>query len=98
MANYISEMGIRTPKYKLVESYFDLDEFIERNGYPFVIKPLDGAGAIGVTIIKGEDELKEYLLTCGTGKKLCEEYIPYDVYHVDGMVLDGTIKYSLVWK
>ena len=98
MASIIREMGIKTPKFKMVENYFDLHEFIEKNGYPIVIKPLDGAGAMGVTIVKDDLGLKEYLLNCGTGKKICEEYIPYDVYHVDGMVLDGIIKYNLVWK
>lgn len=98
MASYIKEMGIKTPKFKLVENYFDLEGFIEENGYPIVIKPLDGAGAMGVTIVKNESELKDFLLNCAEGKKICEEYVPYDVYHVDGMVLDGTIKYQFVWK
>lgn len=98
MASFISEMGINTPKFKMVESYFDLDEFTKYYGYPIVIKPLDGGGAIGVTVVRDEAELKGYIAENAVGKKICEKFIPYDVYHVDGMVLDGKIKYTVVWK
>lgn len=98
MASFIRDMGIKTPKFKMVESYFDLDEFTEKNGYPIVIKPLDGGGAMGVTVVRNEIELKNFISDNVVNKKICEEYIPYDVYHVDGMVLDGDIKYIVVWK
>lgn len=93
MKNAVSKKGFDVPNYDLITDYFYLYKFKNKIGYPFIVKPLDGAGAFGCTIINDDEELKAFDYDFKNGNLIAEEFIDYPMYHVDGFCIDGEIKY-----
>ncbi|MEB0043721.1 ATP-grasp domain-containing protein, partial [Pseudomonas sp. MH10] len=50
------------PKYCLIESLADADEFIESTGFPFIAKPVNGNDSLYVKKVRNIEELEEYLV------------------------------------
>lgn len=98
MKKYIFKKGLRVPKFTSISSQQEVYDFIEINGYPFVLKPIDGGGAVGVRIIHDKNELDNYFQENKVENCLCEEYIAYPVFHIDGLVLDGKLIYSFPFR
>jgi hypothetical protein len=89
MKSYTQKAGIPTPVFQRIETAFDLLGFVKRHGYPVVVKPVDGSGAAGVEALRGPADL-ERLLAGGLAQNLeVEQYIEGEVFHVDGLVLNG---------
>jgi hypothetical protein len=60
---------IRIPKYRKLNDVMDLFAFIEGQGYPIVIKPVDSTGSVDVRILRDEQQLNEVL----KGGIICNE-------------------------
>ncbi|MBL1228440.1 ATP-grasp domain-containing protein [Enterococcus sp. BWB1-3] len=80
---------VKLPKYQLIENMKDIDQAISNIGFPLVLKPLDGAGAIGVDILTEHQSIeilkKQFPL-------LAEEYIDgNEMFHVDGIFQNNKI-------
>lgn len=86
--------SIRIPKFKKVNDIMDLMAFIEEQGYPIVIKPVDSAGSVDVRIVRDEQQLNEVLKEGLSGNIEAEEYIEGDMYHVDGLYANGGLLLS----
>ncbi|MBM7702280.1 ATP-grasp domain-containing protein [Metabacillus iocasae] len=85
---------VKTPAFKRIRHVFDLMKFQEEFGFPFVIKPIDGAGSVGVQIIRGQSAYDE-LLKKGIGHDLmAETLIVGEMYHVDGLYENGRLLFS----
>jgi|SRR5690625_4849819 len=87
---YLMKANVPTPRGKefLKESKeSEIIEYAKQNGYPLVVKPIDGTGGRGVIAgIQDENELKEALSyikgELGYRHLLVEEYFPGDDYRV----------------
>ncbi|MEH7687744.1 carboxylate--amine ligase, partial [Bacillus safensis] len=89
----IAQQEVMVPKYAKIKSIIDIYKFIKENGYPIVIKPIDGAGSVDTSIIKDENNLVEYLSN-GIKKGFeIEEFIEGDMYTIDGLYLNGTLEF-----
>jgi biotin carboxylase len=53
----LAETGVDDTPYALVGSVAELREFLDRHGYPAVLKPAVGAGSIGISRLTGADDL-----------------------------------------
>lgn len=76
----------------------DLQAFIDRVGFPVVVKPREGSGSIGFRIVRSQDNL-DALLASGKlvpSEFVIQEYIPQDdtQYGVH-MLLDDTMSVKL---
>ncbi|MBW8308162.1 MAG: ATP-grasp domain-containing protein [Candidatus Paracaedibacteraceae bacterium] len=96
MKEEVSKAGIKTPEYSLINSTIDLLNFVDRVGYPIIIKPLRGVASINTRIFRTNEELINFLkLTNFSFEKipmLAESYIEGKMFHVDGIVINGEVK------
>lgn len=98
MKRRVAEAGLAVPHFMLISNLYEIERFVEQYGYPIVVKPVDGAGAIGVSVIHDKDELLELSAANNLTGMLCEEYIPWDVCHIDGLVVNSELKYLFASK
>lgn len=95
MKDILANSGISVPKFIKVDDALDIINFIKNNGYPVVVKPVNGAASVDTHIIRSEIELK-ILLEKGINSNMeVEEYINGDMYHVDGVLVDNHIVF--IW-
>lgn len=85
---------VDVPRYQRVRSVADLHDFIQRVGYPVVVKPVDGAGSLNTFVLKDRADLGRFLDRCETGDYEVEEFIRGQMYTVDGLFFDGRIALS----
>ena len=99
MKSLVSSNGLRVAKYKIVRSSLELYEAVGSIGLPCVVKPPKGRGSANVNIISNELELFNFLNQFPFGdtghdiSMLVEEYIPYNLYRTDGIVINGEIQF-----
>jgi ATP-grasp domain len=98
MKRILAAAGIPVASFAAVDNATDLIGFIDRVGYPVVVKPRRGASSAGVRVLRTDDELSELL---GPGSPLAgdtpaymqaEAYIPHEMYNVDGLVVNGELR------
>ncbi len=89
----MSDNGVATPKFLpfTYDQIMDgseplLDEIVDKCGLPFIAKPADLAGSIGVQLIYSADDFYEYTksLPSDLSKEyIFEQYIDGQLFHVD---------------
>lgn len=89
--------GIPVPAFVPVFNYDHIRAFMERVPPPWVLKPRSEAGAMGIKKINAEEELWRWLDQLGDEQSffLLEQYVPGDVYHVDGIVSESEVVFSV---
>ncbi|UJR32204.1 hypothetical protein I4U23_019669 [Adineta vaga] len=107
MKRIASEGGFPVPPFARLYAPADLIAFIEKQGYPVVVKPTLGCATSGLSLIKSPEELETFLskklFTCIdtdqrmdlVGEFMVEGYMKGHMFHVDGVAKDGEIIY--VW-
>lgn len=94
------EEGILVPDFVHILNNDDINQFMQKLEAPYIIKPRLHAGAIGVKKIHNPEEL--WKLVDGFGDQrsfyLMEKFVPGDIYHVDSIVFEKEIIFSLVSK
>jgi hypothetical protein len=88
MKDHLRGKGVRLPTYQPVNSVVDIVDFIERNGYPVVIKPLSESGSFNVCIVGDEQALDAYLANPPQASMEIETFVEGKMYHVDGLMID----------
>ncbi len=86
-AKYI-EAGIPVALYHLVDDKAGCLDFIQKVGYPVIVKPDNGVGAIDTLRIQSEADLDAFLLRKDDKQYIMEEYIDGSVVSYDAVV-DG---------
>nr|ACH85565.1 NikS-like protein [Actinomyces sp. Lu 9419] len=85
--------GVRTAEMALVDGPAGLLEFAERVGCPVVVKPVDGAGSIGVRVVGDEVAARTCELSSDR-RWLAEQYLTGRLCHVDGLMAWGLVLLS----
>ena len=88
MKRYYQRAGIKTARYYLVRSLSGCKKFIEKVGYPVIVKPDNGVGASATYKLKNEDELVEFYNKKPPVLFIMEEYVDGVVQTYDAIV-DG---------
>ena len=89
MKDFMSKHAIRVPKYKELKSTDTFENVEKHLGVPFIIKPVDSLGSVGVELIRSKKQFDNLIID----KKWhnftyeAEEFIEGDLYHID------TVKY-----
>ena len=99
--------GFSVPPFARLLAPIDLIGFIEKYGYPVVVKPTLGCAVSGLHIISNEDELQSFLTSklyaCIdmnqrmdlVGELMVEGFLRARMFHVNGIAYNGQIRY--VW-
>lgn len=98
MKTIAKQHGIKTAPFAKLTSHFDLIEFVERFGYPVLLKPIDGAASQGMFIIKDQTDLKYRISHVLPHNYKAEKFIEGDICHVDGIVQDGKLRFICASK
>lgn len=107
MKQLAMEGGFRVPPFARLFSPIDLIGFIEKNGYPVVVKPTLGCAVAGLDLISNEDDLRSFLSTKLfnsvdvnqrmdlVGELMVEGFMRGRMFHVNGIAVNGQIQH--VW-
>ncbi|MGW2389094.1 ATP-grasp domain-containing protein [Streptomyces lydicamycinicus] len=94
MKDHLVGGPVEIPAYRALDSAYTALEFIAEHGYPVVIKPLSESGSLGAAIIRDEAELDAYLARPWRGGSEIEVFVPGQMYHVDGLVVNGEVVFA----
>lgn len=94
------EVGINAPEFVHMLNYDEIKSFLRKVDPPYVLKPRMQAGAIGIKKIHSPAELWEVLDRLGDDQSfyLLEQFIPGDIYHVDSIIYNNDVKFSISSK
>lgn len=101
MKELLAAGGVPVAAFRPVETVVDIYAFVAEHGFPVVVKPRNGYGSIGVTILRTDADLDAFTESPLSPRMefvpdlMVEEFIAGDEYLVDGIVLDGEIR--LAW-
>jgi biotin carboxylase len=92
-----AEAGIRVPPFVHVLNYDRVRAFMEQTAAPWLLKPRMMAGAIGIKKIHSADELWQAVEALGDAQSnyLLEQFVPGDVFHVDTIIYEREVLFSI---
>ncbi|MDX8549482.1 ATP-grasp domain-containing protein [Methanospirillum sp. J.3.6.1-F.2.7.3] len=95
MRSKLKKSDIPSPEFALVNSLDEAKKFLEKTGYPIVLKPLASQSSRGVFVVSNESELQnKFPLTLHEsydGKLLAEKFIDGIEYTVESYVFNDRI-------
>lgn len=103
MKRRASEVGIEVPTFAPVDHPLHLLAFVERYGFPVVVKPRLAAACIGLRVLRQQAELTEFLAVDSGAKAgapwnyLVERYVDGRMFHIDALVENGAVRYWGAW-
>lgn len=87
MKEYYRNVGISTARYYLVEDREGCLEFIDKVGYPVVVKPDNGVGASQTYKLSSDEELDDFLQKKMPGVSyIMEEFVYAEVNSYDAII------------
>ncbi|MCX7612283.1 MAG: ATP-grasp domain-containing protein [Ignavibacterium sp.] len=92
MKELFIKAGANVAEGKVVRSFEEANEFIQKVGFPVVAKPDKGVGAAQTFKISNYDELNNFFFNKPDIDYIFEEFIDGDIYSFDGLTdKDGNI-------
>jgi biotin carboxylase len=90
------DQGVPVPEFTGVFNHPRLRDFMARVSPPWLLKPRSEASSMGIKRIERADDLWPVLDALGDQQSffLLEQFIPGDVFHVDGLVSDGEVLFA----
>ncbi len=94
------EAGIRVPAFSSLFHNADINHFADTVSAPWVLKPRSEASAHGIIKVHDKESLWRQLDELGDNRiyYLIEQFKPGDVYHADGLQLEGKTLFLTVSK
>lgn len=96
MRQMAKDSGINIPEFTAIFNDDVLNEFIDKNPSPWVLKPRSEASATGIKKLYSAEELWNVVNNLGEEryKFLLETFKPGDVFHVDSLVYQKEIVFT----
>jgi phosphoribosylaminoimidazole carboxylase (NCAIR synthetase) len=94
MKSRAARAGIPVARMRPVRSAGDLRALAGEGGFPIVVKPLAGAGSVGVRVVADHRELDRLVAELGEivpGRLLAETWVSGEVLVVDGLMAGGKL-------
>ena len=94
------DAGIRVPAFSSLFHNADINHFADTVDAPWVLKPRSEASAHGIIKVYDKESLWRHLDELGDNRiyYLIEQFKPGDVYHADGLQLEGKTLFLTVSK
>ncbi|TLE09779.1 ATP-grasp domain-containing protein [Vibrio cholerae] len=97
MKQWVSKSSVRCPDFISTEDPSTVRDFFSKHSC-IVCKPLDGMGSKETSIIKSQEQLESVLSQLEVSSRLklfiFEEFIPANIYHLDGLYSNGKLVFS----
>ena len=90
--------GFLVPEFVRVLNYDELREYMGRVHAPWLLKPRSEASALGIRKIEEPEQLWRSLDELGDRQSyyLLEQFVPGDIFHVDSIVSECDVVFSVV--
>ncbi len=98
MKDLLKNSGVLLPEYTAIDSAYSIIDFIDKHGYPVVIKPVSESGSLGTHIIRESEDLELYLKNPIQSEIEIENFVAGQMYHIDGLVIEGEIKFIVAFQ
>lgn len=98
MKTIAQQHGIPTASFAKITCSFDLIEFVEKNGFPVLLKPIDGAASQGMFLLKNKKDLEKVLRHQLPPNYKAETFIEGEMCHVDGIIQNGRLEFICASK
>ena len=94
------EEGVNVPEFTALFYDSDINAYADRVSPPWLLKPRLEASATGIKKINNKEELWQIVnaLQDERDNYLIEKFAPGDVYHVDGLTVDGKVMFARASK
>ncbi|QYH38805.1 ATP-grasp domain-containing protein [Algoriphagus sp. NBT04N3] len=94
------DSGLRVPAFSPLFNDEDINLFADHISAPWVLKPRSEASAHGIIKVNSKEELWHHINELGDNRLyyLVEQFKPGDVYHADGLLLNGKSLFLTVSK
>lgn len=91
------DVGILVPAFTAVFHDNGVNHFLTHTEPPWVLKPRFEAGAVGIRKLHHSEEVWQALHHLGDQRSfyLLEQFVPGDVFHVDGLSWDGELRFAI---
>ena len=91
------ESGFLVPEFCRVLNYDELRAYMDHVPGPWLLKPRSEASALGIRKIDEPDQLWRALDDLGARQSyfLLEQFVPGDIFHVDSVVSEGKVVFSV---
>jgi len=88
--------GVQVPEFTGVFNYDRLRDYMSRVPPPWVLKPRSEASSMGIKKLHNSEELWRWLDMLGDQQSffVLEQFVPGDVFHVDGLVNKGEVLFQ----
>lgn len=92
------EAGILVPEFCRVLNYDEVRAYMARVAAPWLLKPRSEASALGIRKIEEPEQLWRALDELGDRQSyfLLEQFVPGDIFHVDSIVSERRVVFSVV--
>jgi len=92
------ESGFLVPDFCRVINYDELRDYMQRVPAPWLLKPRAEASALGIRKIAEPEQLWRALDELGDRQShfILERFVPGDIFHVDSIVSECEVKFSVV--
>lgn len=89
--------GIPIPAFAPLFNDHEINNFADTVSPPWVLKPRSEASASGIIMVQDKESLWMHINEMGNNrfKYLVEQFKPGDVYHCDGLNLEGKVLFSI---
>ncbi|MDN3203419.1 ATP-grasp domain-containing protein [Algoriphagus sediminis] len=90
--------GINVPDFAPLFNDDDINQFADHVPAPWVLKPRSEASAHGIIKVHDKESLWNHIHGLGENRLyyLVEKFEPGDVYHADGLILEGKVLFCTV--
>lgn len=96
MRELAARCSIPVPEFTRVVNHEEVDAFLRAAPAPWLMKPRTQASAIGIRKLHHADEVWRLLDELGDMQShyVLERFVPGNVYHVDGIVIGGELRFA----
>jgi len=100
MRTCAKEYGFLVPEFCRVLNYDELRDYMARVPAPWLLKPRTEASSVGIRKIEDPEQLWRALDELGDNQSryLLEQFVPGDIFHVDSIVSEHNVVFSVVHK
>ncbi len=95
MRERCNELGIKTLRYRLCNTVKEVEDFVDRIGFPVILKPINNQGSKGVVQIDNHDELhNKLMLTMAYSRNnpfLVEEFVVGEELVIEAYTENGNV-------
>ncbi len=87
---------ISIPNFVHVLNHNKINEFLDSNEPPYILKPRSQAGAIGIKKLYNKDDAWEAINSLGDEQSyyLIEEFVEGNIFHVDSIIFNNEVKFA----